>query len=283
MTITSVEERQRIRQGFTKARQDQVRRQDTSPHRVYQLLRAGIRDGSITAADQLIEHQLTVSYNASRNSIRKALQLLAEQGLLSRERRSGTSVAHNLVPVAVSEIVPPAGPGTALAGRLQVVTLECARMEPSPALLQRLQCEPDQVILLEQVGLLDSEPLYFRTGYCVSALEPADHQARVDACSADLPPLPVAFARVFGAPYGDSSYSIEAAAAETRIAGLLGVKPLSPTLMRELILRDRSGRPRELSFTYFRSGRVAVAGTAVSAMPSEFAGVSVPDPLTTAG
>ncbi|SDE63132.1 hypothetical protein [Pseudonocardia oroxyli] len=52
----------------------------------------------------------------------------------------------------------------------------------------------------------------------------------------DYPPMPVVSHRVFGRAPG------------------------TPTLLRELTTTDVEGRPFELSFTYFRTGRAALSG-----------------------
>jgi GntR family transcriptional regulator len=234
---------------------------DTSPRRIYELLRASIRDGSIGEGQQLEEQMLVRAYNGSRNSVRKALQTLAEEGLLDRTRRVGTSLSRTIVPIAPTDIGPRVYEGTTRAGRLTVQTLECTRVVAGREVARRLRIDPAaEVVRIEQVGNYDGEPLYVRTGYLVSDLDPKAFLAVLDRCHEDFPPLPVVFERVFGRTYGASIYSIEAIALQQRIATLLEVQPETPTLLRELTTTDETGTPYELSFTYFRSGRAALSG-----------------------
>lgn len=234
--------------------------QDSSPHRVYELLRAAMRDGSIGTRDQLVEHLLVGTYGASRNSVRQALQTLADQGLLRRERRTGTNLAHEIVPIPVGEVGPRAWIGTAHQGRLQVRTIECTRIPAGPALQERLQYEGDHVILLEQTGMFDGEPLYHRTAFLAVDLTPAELMSRVESIHRnDFPPMPVAFEVVMEEQYGGSTYSVEAVAADDRIAAALDIPVGIPTMLRELVTLGISGRPRELSFTYFRPGHATLS------------------------
>ena len=249
------------RRAYRTARGGRARPADTSSRRIYELLRASIRDGSIGAGEQLDEQRLVRAYNGSRNSVRRALQALAEEGLLDRTRRVGTSLSRTIVPVAPTDVGPRVYEGTPHEGRLAVETLECTRVIAGREVARRLQIEPTaEVMRIEQVGNYDSEPLYVRTGYLVTDLPAPAFLALLDRCHVDYPPLPVVFERVFGRPYGASIYSVEAVALEERIAALLHVEPEVPTLLRELTTADVDGRPFELSFTYFRSGRVALSG-----------------------
>lgn len=234
---------------------------DTSARRIYELLRASIRDGSIGAGEQLEELTLARVYNGSRNSVRKALQALAEEGLLDRARRVGTSLSRTIVPIAPTDVGPRVYEGTSRHGRLAVENLECIRTIAGHAVAHRLRIDPAAEILrLEQIGRYDGEPLYVRTGYVVTERSVPDLLALLDECHVDFPPLPEVCRRVFGREYGTSIYSVEAVALEERIASLLGVPAETPTLLRELTTTDVDGRPFELSFTYFRNGRVALSG-----------------------
>ncbi|GAA4545941.1 GntR family transcriptional regulator [Pseudonocardia xishanensis] len=249
------------RRAYRTARGRRDRPADTSSRRIYELLRASIRDGSIGAGEQLDEQRLVRAYNGSRNSVRRALQALAEEGLLDRTRRIGTSLSHTIVPIAPTDVGPRVYEGTAHEGRLFVETLECTRVVAGREVARRLQIDPAQeVVRLEQVGHYEGEPLYVRTGYLVTDLSVDAFLAVLDRCHVDYPPLPVVFERVFERPYGASIYSVEAVAVEERIAALLEVAPDTPTLLRELTTTDEDGRHFELSFTYFRSGRVALSG-----------------------
>lgn len=260
----SMSDNERRRQIYMRSRQDAVRMTDTSTHRIYELIRAGLRDGSISETDQLSEHRLVEQYGSSRNSVRRALRMLADQGLVNRERRTGTNLAHEFVPIPAGEIGPRAWTGTAHEGRLDVSTLCCDTLPVSPELRKRLDCGERQIIVLEQVGSLDATPLYFRIGYNVAESSPDMFMRQIECCHVDYPPLATVFERLFETGFGSSTYAIEAVAASERVGQELNVPPGSPTLLRQLTTYDSEHRPRELSFTYFRSGGAILSGEMVA-------------------
>jgi GntR family transcriptional regulator len=234
----------------------------TSPRRVYELIRSGIRRGTMPHDETLSEQHLIDTLGATRNAVRKALQMLADDGVVLRARRAGTSVAHDIVAVRDGEVGPRAWAGMPDEGRLTVDTLECRRIA-APAVLQNfIGTEVDTVVLLEQVGRMGGKPLYLRVGYCITDFEIDEFVARIESNHSEYPPIAVAHNRIFGTVYGGSSSVVEAISCQERAADLLDMQVGAPVLLRELITRDSEGRPAELSFTHFRADRVAIIGSA---------------------
>lgn len=260
MPPKSFAQQEEIRRDFMRQRHYGASAGDSSTFRVYELLRAGLRDGSISGQEQLSEHVLVKTYSASRNSVRRALQMLAEQGLVSRERRTGTNVTHVFTPVSVGEIGPRAWSGTNYAGRLVVDTITCTQIALSPELRRRMATTCEQAILLEQVGSVDGAPHYYRLGYNLTDLSPTAFMEIVDELHLSFPPLRDAFERCFGRPFGHTVYSLEAVTAEADVAHRLQMPEGTPTILRELVTTGADGQSGELSFTYFASGRVALSG-----------------------
>lgn len=232
----------------------------TSPRRVYELIRSMIRRGTMPHDAALAESHLVEQLGASRNAVRRALQMLAEDGVVVRQRRAGTNVAHDIVAVRDGEIGPRAYAGAADEGRLTVVTLECRRITAPAPVRAGLGQDVESVVLLEQVGHVGGSPLYLRVGYCVTDLDEAEFLRRIEANHVGYPPVPVVFQSLFDVPYGSSSSVVEAISCQERAAELIGVPVGSPVLLRELMTRTVDGTPREMSFTHFRGDRVAIFG-----------------------
>ena len=260
MPPKSFAQQEEIRREFMRQRQVGASASDSSTFRVYELLRAGLRDGSISGQEQLSEHVLVKTYGASRNSVRRALQMLADQGLVSRERRTGTNVTHEFTPVLVGEIGPRAWTGTSYAGRLVVDTIACTQITLSPELRRRMATDSDQAILIEQVGSVDGAPHYYRLGYVLTDLSPTALMQVLEELHLSFPPLHEAFERCHGRPFGHTAYSLEAVTAEGDVADHLQVPAGTPTILRELLTTGADDQSGELSFTYFASGRVALSG-----------------------
>jgi GntR family transcriptional regulator len=137
-------------------------------------------------------------------------------------------------------------------------------MPVSPELRRRMGHAGENVVVLEQLARLDGVPLYFRTGFNASALSAEEFRQRIEEIHENYPPLPVAHRALTGSEYGWSTYSVEAVAAEERIADHLDVAVGAPLMLRELTTVSSNGVASELSFTYFAPGRVALSDRGVS-------------------
>ena len=253
------------RARYIRAQSNRGEKSVTSPRRVYELIRSGIRRGTMPHDEVLSEQHLIETLGATRNAVRKALQMLADDGVVLRARRAGTSIAHDIVAVRDGEVGPRAWAGMPDAGRLTVETRECRRIT-APAVIQEfIGSDVESVILLEQIGRMNAKPLYLRVGYCITDFEVDEFIQRVESNHGEYPPIAVAHHRIFGTTYGGSSSVVEAISCQERAAELLEMQVGSPVLLRELITRDTAGRPSELSFTHFRADRVAIIGSTVTA------------------
>ncbi|GGG21245.1 hypothetical protein GCM10007304_38860 [Rhodococcoides trifolii] len=252
------------RAKYVRAQSDRADKFVTSPRRVYELIRAGIRRGTMPHDQTLSEQHLIESLGATRNAVRKALQMLAEDGVLVRARRAGTSVVHDIVAVHDGEVGPRAWAGTPDEGRLTVDTLEISRIS-APAVLQRLLgADTDSVLLLEQLGRMGGQPLYLRVGYCMTDATAEEFSQLIESNHTEFPPISVVHERLFGSAYGGSDYVVEAISCQERAAELLDMPVGAPVLLRELITRNSAGAPSELSYTHFRADRVAIVGSTLA-------------------
>jgi GntR family transcriptional regulator len=220
----------------------------------YAQLRAGIRDGSIVPEQRLHETDLVATFAANRNAIRRALQMLARDGLIERHTRTGTMVTSSIVTFSATAVLPLDG-----AGELRVLELDQDVIPMPPALAARMDSDSAQVLAYSQVGILGDLPLYIRSGYVPRLAADPHFFDQVVESDRDLLPMEVAFRRLFGAGLGAVESAVEWAPAEASLCELLGVEPGSPLLMREMLLVDEHGRGREFSVTYFRGDRVSLS------------------------
>jgi GntR family transcriptional regulator len=227
--------------------------------RVYELLRSSISNGTLTMDELLVEAHLMKALGASRNSVRKALRLLADDGLVSRKTRNGTSLTRDIIAVRAGEVGPRAWPGTPDQGRLDVQTLDCGRV-PTPGVLRdRFDTKIETVMLLEQIAFTDGQPLYVRVSYIADELDVEELNRRIDLLHVDYPPLAVAFERFYSTPFGGTHAVVEALRCEERTAELLRIATGAPVLFQDLTTFDSDGRIREISFCHFRGDRIALS------------------------
>lgn len=236
----------------------------SSPRRAYEQLRASIRAGTLDPQQRLVDDGLADVLGASRNSVRRALQMLAEDGLITRERGTGTTLCRPILEVPAGEMLPRNAARSAEGAERGglVVFVEELRNEvvACPAELRdRLGVEARTLFVYEQLVLLSGEPAYVRIGYIPRARDSDDLGARIEALDRDLQSFEENFAGIFGVPFGGSRTTVEALSCSRRIAHLLQIEEGSPVLLRELTLLDALGQIREVSYTHFRGDRIALA------------------------
>jgi GntR family transcriptional regulator len=220
----------------------------------YAQLRAGIRDGSIAPEQRLHESDLVATFAANRNAIRRALQMLARDGLIERHTRTGTTVTSSIVTFSATGVMPLHG-----GAELRVAELDQDVIPMPPALAARMDSDSPQVLAYSQLGVLGDLPLYVRSGYAPRLATDPRFFDQVAEHDREFPPMEVAFRRLFGTGLGAVESAVEWVPAEASLCELLGVDPGSPLLMREMLLLDEHGRGREFSVTYFRGDRVSLS------------------------
>jgi DNA-binding GntR family transcriptional regulator len=251
------------RRAFYGSRPGLVDRPETSARRAYEMLRTLLRSGELSTSDSLSDDSLAASLGASRNAVRKALQQLADEGLLVRQPKNGTRLVHEMIHIDGGQVVPR---GMALGhdgGRLTIEQTRTEQAALSPVVRMKLETDASIGLLSESRFFVDAVPLSLRIGY-VSG-DPAVMADRLDSFSVENPPpYPEAFQQLYGAGFGSSHSTLEAISCEPRTAEILAIEVGAPILLNEVVVRDIDGVARELSYTYYRSDRVAVSNVSFS-------------------
>jgi GntR family transcriptional regulator len=225
----------------------------TSPRRAHDLIRASIRLGLDGGRPFQTEHQLVRMMATSRNALRGAMKLLADEGLLSRRAGQGTRVSGSILSVPLSESVP-------AAGEVVVRQLETHLVPATPVMRLRLRTDDEWILMNEQLVEVDGEPLMLRVAYCPQSRVPTD---LVDHTAANPTyegaELAEIFPRLFGVELGRVENTVEAVPCE-------------------LLLTGADGVPYSLAYCHYRGDRAALtdavptipvqAGRGDSAAPS---------------
>ncbi len=195
------------------------------------------------------EDELIRGFSVSRNTVRVALALLREEGLLERVQGAGTFTrarhTRHRLDLGVDM-------RTSLHGR---PTLEysvlIAERRPAPETLRRaLQLGPDdEVVLIERVALLDKVPLLVSTGWFPAHL--AAPILDLDLTS-ELSNLLVSI----GLEIRAGEFAVEAVRADSAAVTILGVRGGAPILRFTFRADLTDGRPIELSFLHCRGDRL---------------------------
>jgi GntR family transcriptional regulator len=251
--MTSQPDPNPAREAYRKQRQEAAKTRRLS-RTTYAQLRAGIRDGDIEADERLDEAALVTSMSANRNAVRRALQMLAADGLVDRRTRAGTSVSSAIVEFSATEILPATS-----ASELEVVDLDQVELAVPQIVADRMGVTSPIVHAYQQLGRLGGVPMYVRSGYAPQLDVDEDFFEGIADADANFRPMATAFRLLFRVDLGRVETSIEWAPADAFTAGLLEIELGAALLLREMVMFDVDGRAREMSFTYFRGDRVSLS------------------------
>lgn len=237
----------------------------SATRRTYDALRAGIRSGELGPDEALVENVLMRSLETSRGAVRRALQMLADEGLVVRRPRVGTRVVGEILSAPLfDEIIPSSSPDRQgdPAKRLVAEPLERRIYVPNRLVKDRLELDDDeQVVLIEQLLLIDDQPVGVRTDHFSANGHPQRVFDGIARSTHHPRPFPEVFDILYGEAPGASEVAIEAVPCEARASALLHVAEGAPILLREILRRDGSGTRRSISHTHLRGDRLALVAT----------------------
>jgi len=227
---------------------------NNSVRRTYDLVRFALPRLDPEAG--LAEDELVATCSASRNTIRTVLRSLAEEGLIRRRRREGTTCPGWMV-LPIDEVMKFGELEGTSGVVLRSVALETLVI-PAPAIVRDRLNLPIGALVLVVEGMLcdeDDVPLALTVSYL--ALDGSE----------GTPPLPrtadpVAFLEdELGVVLGPSTTTVGAMSADTATAHCLGIPEGAALLWFEDVLTDTTGQPRALSQFRLRGDRIATSAT----------------------
>lgn len=226
------------------AHSDEVRR-------VRDLLRAGVLAGRYFDAHLPSEGELMATHQVSRSVVREALRLLRDEGLVERTQGVGTTARARVSDALMAE----AHGAHVLGGRRAVLdevrprVLDRSMVPCPPEAAAVLSAEAGQPCLrLEYISLINDEPISLATNY---VLLPEGERLRTTPFVRDWYRL-LADADVANF---ESRFIISAALADELVADHLDLKPGSPVMTLEQVIRDHEGRPFDFAFVFTRTDR----------------------------
>ncbi|WP_076196638.1 GntR family transcriptional regulator [Mycobacterium sp. GA-1841] len=233
-----------------RARADQARQ-------VADVLRHQIYDGAY-AGSLPPEADLAAEFFVSRNTVREALGVLKNEGLIERGTKVGTHVAarkydHGLdALVGLKETFKDYGDV-----RNEVRAVQ--RLTAPPAVARKLALEPGtQVVFIERLRYLADLPLSLDLTYLVP-----DIGEQVVSHSLETNDIFALIERVSGFRLGGASLALEAVSADPHTAATLDVPNGSALLMAERLTSLDDGRPVDLEYIRMRGDRITMRGNLV--------------------
>lgn len=203
-------------------------------------------EGGEFAAGRLLPSEAALSehYAASRVTIRKALEVLRDEGLVDSRQGFGWYVATDPLRQSLGRLSTIEAQLAASGVRPDRRVLEFAFVAAEPRVRRVLRCE--QVLRVRRLNLADGEPFARVTVWC-----PAELAADVSRADVERSP----FYELLPVPLGGATQTIGAAAASLDDAALLAIPPGSPVLRCERVTTDIDGDPVLMSVHVFPAHR----------------------------
>lgn len=203
------------------------------------------------------ESELSEEFGASRVTIRRALEMLRDDGVVSARQGFGWFVATEPLRQHLGRLGTIedqlTGSGRVAARRIE----EFAFVAPPGFVRSLLRC--DQVLRVKRVNLADGEPFAVVTVWC-----PADLGQRLSRDDVERRP----FYELLGVELRGATQTIGADAAEAPDAALLGVPVGAPVLRCRRITTDVHGAPVLVSEHLFPAHRTEFVVDLPQAEPS---------------
>ncbi len=208
-------------------------------------LRRQVEAGRFAAGRVLpSEADLSASYRASRVTIRRALEVLRDEGLLDARQGFGWFVASDLLRQRLGRLSTIEDQLSASGITAERRVLEFAFVVAEPRVQRVLGA--DQVLRVRRLNLADGEPFARVTVWC-----PAELGDRLSRADVERSP----FYELLPVPLGGATQTIGAASASAADARLLGIPSGAPVLRCERVTTGLDGKPVLLSEHVFPAHR----------------------------
>lgn len=235
-------------------RADQARQvADVLRHQIHD----GTYDGGLPS-----EAELAAEFFVSRNTVREALSVLKNEGLIDRGTKVGTHVAARKFDHGLDALV---GLKETFKdyGEVRKEVRAVLKLAAPPAVARKLALDPGtQVVYVERLRYLGDLPLSLDLTYLVP-----DIGEQVIGHDLETNDVFALIEQVSGQRLGGATFALEAVSADPHSAATLQVPDGSALLMAERLTSLDDGRPVDLEYIRMRGDRITMRGNLVRSTP----------------
>ena len=194
------------------------------------------------------ETELMDSYQASRGTVRRAIEQLQERGFAQKIHGKGTFVAK---PKTFQNVSSLQGLAESMTGRGYEVINRLRSFKFIPAdkrVAERLQvAEGETVAQIKRVRLINREPISLEITYLPQPL--GERLEKADLVTRDIFLI---LENDCGLALGHADLAIDAVLADSDLTQALNVEPGSPIMRIERLTHDANGQPLDFEHLYYR-------------------------------
>lgn len=213
---------------------------------VHQLIRSSIKTGLLRRGDSLSEDVLVQQLKTTRSSVRFALQLLADEGLVSRQRRIGTFVQGKPIQIPMQDVV-----DARTSSPLEYRLIGDNTFPAHGLIRSRMPTDRSQLRMIEYVISSEGTPIGTLVAFQIDPnIDMFVHKPAVDD-------IATTFRAIYGRPFGRMDTWIDAVDADEQTAALLGISPGAGLLVRDQTLADADGVIHEFAYAHYRADMVS--------------------------
>jgi len=220
---------------------------------IAEALRANIQAGMYQVGDRLpTEMVLSERFGVNRHTLRRAIELLRQEGLLRADRGRGTFVAAMPITLSIGKRVRYNAMLSAQGLQPSKQTIRLLEIPAEEAIARQLRCAVGApVVLLESLSRADGIPISLNSKHFPGALLPnlMAHCARYTSISA-------LFQEQYEFDHMRASTRVSARTVQPRDARLLELPLNSPILLTESVNVNQHGQVIEYGVTRFRGDRM---------------------------
>jgi GntR family transcriptional regulator len=197
------------------------------------------------------ESELVEKYDVSSITIRQALEMLEQDGLIYRQRGRGTFVAHPTLEQNLTRITSFSEDMNARGVEPGTVMLQASLVSASDEIASILKVEPgEDLACFKRLRLADSETMSMEESLLVHRF--CKGILKFDFANQSLR---LTLEREFDVRLVHAKQTIRALAAQPDLAHLLSIKPGAPLLYIERISYSQDDLPMEFLRIYYRGDR----------------------------
>ena len=228
-------------------------RTNNSLRRTYGLLRSSLHH-SVEAGQVLVEADLVEALSSSRNTVRAALQLLAQEGLVTRRPKIGTTGRGSTL-LPFNDVLSIGD--KALAYRMRYEQLGTTIIVAPELLRTWFSLEPGaSVAVIERLVLQDASAVGLSVSYVPIT---AEQRAQVSNSCVDV----ISFLEEdLGVTIGECDTIVAAATCDPETGHLLGIAEGAAILWLEDLIHDTDGRVRAIHQLRYRGDLVGFSAVA---------------------
>ena len=221
-------------------------------YQIETILRRKILTGELPPSAPLPSVEtLKNEYKVSRITIRQALSLLEQEGLIVRRRGKGTFVSERSRSVEPAKLTGSMEDLISMGIQTSAKVLDMNWVEPPEHIQEHLKLDrTTQVLRIEKVRFVEEKPFSHVLNYL-----PSNIGQKIDRDMLSVKPLLMILEEDLGIKTGEAVQTVEASIADAQVAPLLDIRVGDPLLKAERTVFDRAQSPIEHVSALYRADK----------------------------